>query len=434
MTDVVRTRVWSVAAPILVALACAVIAWLRMAPAARGVLWAEDGEVFLARAAHPDQMSAWIFTPYDGYVHALPQLVALIVWALFPTKLFAVAVTAVCCLISGAVAGAVFALTRDWNLSLIGRLVLAASTVLAAGLSAEVLGNLASLHLFLLWLMPFILLARPRTRAGAIVLAAAAFAIGVSEIQSFVFAPLLLWRWRRPDRWPVIAGVAAASAIQLVAVLGGSRTRGTPASVASVVDGYFLQVPLTGLVGSGRRAAVIVAHAGWPIAYAAVMPFVLCAAWYAWRSWRRTALVLLFIGGSIVLWCAGFAVNFNDSFDFADLHGAQLIAASAQLRYAIIPTLLLLGVLALAIGARPRASHQSHRVRLGQAAVLVATLAVFAVGLMTPANSLRASGPNWRAEIEQAQRTCADDADLTVVIATAPTPWEVQLDCALINS
>lgn len=419
---------WRWAAPVLVAVGGAVVLWLRLDPVARQTLWAEDGAVFLDRAAHPAQLPLWIFTPYDGYTHALPQSIALILWGALPAAWFASAVTVVACAVAGAVAGGVFAFTARWGMTLGGRLLLAGITVLAPNLSAEVAGNLANLHWFLLWLTPFALLVRPRTWPGAAGMGVLLFVIGTSEVQSLLFAPLLLWRIRERRRWPMAAGLVGAGVVQLAAILAGSRDRGSPPSLSSLVDGYFLQTALTAIVGTGRRASLLVAHVGWIVAYAAIVPFLACAVWFAWRSRRRALLVGLFLVSSVGLWSAGFIVNYAPTFDYARLSGSGALGGVSQLRYAVVPVMFLLGTVALAIGRR---RPGRGRADLSPAALVALALTVVVLGASFGVSDhpQRADGPIWSEEVD-ASAACGQSGESAVRIPIAPQGWSVDLPCA----
>lgn len=418
-----------VVATVAVGVFVAVVAFLRLSPVARATIWAEDGAVFIARAAEPALLTRWIFTPYDGYTHALPQLIGIVAWNFVPISFIAIAVTAACCAVVGAVAAGVFSLTARWGLNIPGRLFLAAITVLVPDLTFEVLGNLANLHWFLLWLTPFVLLTRPRTWGGAVGLGVLVFAIATSEIQSFVFAPLLLWHLRDRLRWPMVAGMLAAGVLQGMAVLGGSRDRGSRPSLSSIIDGYFLQVPLTGFAGTGQGASALVAHSGWLIAYAAAVPFAICGLWYAGRSRRRAAVVALFVGASGVLWIAGFAINYDDSWNYAHMDPGALAAGIAQLRYAVVPTMFLFALIGLAVGG-DRAPR--HRLSPAASGALIVAACTLIASFHVANGASRPGGPTWAHGIQAARVTCQDPAITRAEVPIAPAPWTVGLSCDLL--
>ncbi len=418
----VRRELWLSLAIAVVATA---FAWFRMNSTARGTMWAEDGPVFSARSLDPAAKPAGIFTPYDGYTHALPQLISDAVWAVVPIADVAAAFALASCVVAGGVAALVFALTGPWRLHIVGRLILAAVTVAVPNATFEVLGNLANLHWFLLWLAPFLFVFRPRTWPTSVVAAVGVFLVVTSEIQSLLFAPLILIGIR--ERRKILPGVAVAAgaAVQLLALSQGSRTRGTPPDWLAVIDGYFLHAPLTGLTGVGQGSSALVAYVGWDIAYAAALPFLVCAVWYAWGSRRRALTVAAIGAASVILWVAGFAINYHVSFDYPEFSDSDLTRGVAQLRYAIVPTMLLFAFVGLAVGRgmRERAS------RGAASATTVLCAAVLLAGFHVSDGGVRGNGPGWAAGIATARAECEDGLAQKVDIPLSPSPWSLTVPC-----
>ncbi|MFT4211438.1 MAG: hypothetical protein QM626_06150 [Microbacterium sp.] len=400
-------------------------AWFRLPASARNAMWGEDAAIFSDRALHPELAPYGPLTAYDGYTHLLPQLLADFLWRVAPAEYMAQAFTAAACLVAGAVAVGIFLLTARWNLNLLGRILLASLTVLTPGLSFEVLGNLANLHWFLLWLTPFLYFFRPRRWWSAIVAGCVAYIATATEVQSLLFAPLLLWRIRDRRRWPMIGGAALGTLGQAFALAGGSRERGDGVALLDTVFGYFLQVPLAGLTGTGQAASAMVAYSGWIAAFIAILPFVLCAIWFAWGSWRRMAVVVIFGMSSAVIWSAGFIINYAPTYAWRSEGAQDLIDGVPLLRYAAIPTMFLFGIVALAIGRARRSALGARGIALG---VAVVCLAVLAVGYRVPIAGLRAQGPDWTAGYQNAEIACEEGA-ASVAIPAAPSGWEVSSSC-----
>jgi len=418
-----------VSPPLVFALAF-LAAWFRLPARARDSFWAEDARIFSARALHTSDLPWSIFTPYDGYVHAVPQTLAIGLWATVPTEAMAVAFTAAACAITALVAALVFALTEHWRINRTGRLFLAFTTVMVPGLSYEVLGNLANAHWFLLWLAPFLLLARPRSWWTSPLLGLTALAVLSTEIQAALFLPLLLWRIRDRKRWPIVAGAVLGTAIQAVALVQGGRTT-TGAhlpTLASVLDGYFLQVPLVGLTGSGEAASAQVAYSGWLAAYAAVVPFVVGAFWWAWRrtSYRLAAAGIVL--ASVIIWSAGYALNRASDFDFSRADHATLLDGVPLLRYAIVPSMLLFALIGLAIGGCDLNRDRLSRAIAVSALVVSTALAIvhYRVDVPTP----RFDGPVWSQSVQDAQEEC-DLGAHTIDVRVAPLygTWTLPLPC-----
>ncbi|MFT4232714.1 MAG: hypothetical protein QM606_08090 [Leucobacter sp.] len=409
------------------------VAWFRVPPSARDVLWAEDARIFLQRAAD-HALPEWISTPYAGYSHAVPQATASLVWDLVPIELRAVAVTAAACVIVGSVAGLIFLFTRDWGLGLAGRLLFAGITVLAPGLGYETLGNLTNLHWYLLWLAPFLFLFRPRSWWVSALLCVVALFLLATEIQAVLFLPLLLWSVRDLRRWPIAAGAVLGAGIQVVAYVSHEAVRGqSGANLSATLLGYLLQVPLTAFTGSGPSSSALVGRAGWWIAVTALIPFLACAVWFAWASIRRALLASLFLVASIIIWSTGFWLNFLPEFDFAALSDADLRSGVPLLRYATPAVMFLFAPVALAIGRIHMACASAPGVATTAIAVLLC-LAVFTAGLIRADHPIRADGPTWRSLLPTARTMCDSAGTDSAIIQAAPHGWSIAVPCRVLQN
>jgi len=425
-------RVATVLLPIGVFALAAVAAYLRLPAVSRDTFWAEDARTFSERALNPDSLPWSVFTSYDGYVHVLPQATAWVMWHVLPIPVehMAKAFTIASCLIAAAVAVGIFLLTAAWGLNLLGRLLLAFTTVLVPGLSYEVLGNLANVHWFLLWLAPFLFLCRPRRWWTSGLVGVIAFVVISSEVQAILFAPLLLWKLTDRRRWPIFAGAFLGGLVQGIAVLGGGRqTWGTGLpTVVSILDGYAMQVPLLGLAGTGQSASTIVAYSGWAAAFAALTPFVISAIWWSGRSRRRTLVSAGLLVASLAIWTAGYALNMNSAFDFSTADRATLLAGVPLLRYAIVPLMLLFATVGLAVGSVRLTARGFQRAT----AIAVAAMCVicFAVNYRVEVPTLRSVGPTWTEGLAQARLDCTKSASESVEIPIAPVQyWTFTIDC-----
>ncbi|MFT4306918.1 MAG: hypothetical protein QM604_08510 [Microbacterium sp.] len=420
-----RPVVSSFLVPTLIAIVATALAWGRLGEVSRQTMWAEDAALFSQRAVDPDRLSYGVFTAYAGYTQFAPQLLAVAIWQLVPIDHIATAVTLAACACAGAIAAGVYVLTAGWSLHRSGRVLLALVTVLSPGLAFEALGNLANLHWFFLWLSPFLFLFRPRRWPSALVLAAVGFVAVTTEIQAVLFAPLLLRGIRDRRRWPLVAAVFAGACLQAAAFLNDQGTRGGGApSWRSVVFGYFLQVPLVALTGSGEAASGIVGYSGWSFALLAVVPFLICGVWFGWRSRPRAVLVSLFLGASVVLWCTGLAVNYFPVYAYADMTKAELQSGVGLLRYATVPIMFLFAaaVLAAARVRRPRPTAPA-------VAVLVLLVGLLAVSYDVPGHAPREAGPTWSSTLSEARALCAGDPDGSTQLGAAPAGWSVTVPC-----
>ncbi|WP_278101015.1 hypothetical protein AB0870_04195 [Microbacterium proteolyticum] len=402
------------------------LAWFRLSGAERGTMWAEDASIFSARALDPSQLTLGIFTPYAGYTHAVPQAIASFVWWAIPTSDVAVAFTAASCAVAAGVGVLIYFLTGHWRLHPAARVALGSVSVLAPGLAYEVLGNLANIHWLLLWLTPFLFLARPRSWVSSVLLGIVAFFTVATEIQSAVFSPLLIWRLRDRRRWPIIVGAAAGAAFQASAYLQstGGRGAGHP-SLSTLVDGYFLQAPLVALTGTGQGASALVGYSGWDIAYLSIVPFVIGAVWFILNRRRPAALVVVALfGASVAIWAAGFWLNFFPQFDFSTMDPGTLKGGVPLLRYSIVPIMLLWALIALGAG-----SARDRRLGAKGIATLLLMASVFAFSYRVDDHSAREMGPTWSPEIGRAEVQCDIGTTEDVVIPVAPATWSVEVPC-----
>jgi hypothetical protein len=425
---------------VAVGVIAAVLAWVRLDARTRGVVWAEDGRFLEDRLGSAPLVS--LVDPYQGYLHLLPRSIVEVA-VLLPTRDYAVAVTAMCCLVVGVVAGLVHTCSRDVLRTRAARVAAAMVTVLVPTGAAEALGNTANLHWFLLWLTPWVLLCRPAARWQGLVLGAVLLVIGLSEIQAVYFVPLLLLSLRDRLRWPMIAGLLAGVTAQLVASASTGRPAstadtGTP-TLADLVQGYglhvFLQMwrPAVGGVGD-----LLVEH-GWSLVVLASLPFLLLLGVLALGAVRAVAarrtgwsndlvLTLVLLVGAVVPYVVGLVLNFRPFLAFSDID-LETLAVFAPLRYALVPSMFVLAAVVVVADRLARRPGRGGALLAGGLLVALAALLVVHVDA-GPTN--RSGYPGWAAGIAAAERECRDGAD-HVVVGIAPESWEVEMTCAQVT-
>jgi hypothetical protein len=413
-----RELVYAAAVGIL----AAVLAWLRLDGRTRGVVWAEDGWFLQNRLDGGPLVS--VFRPYEGYLHVLPRTVIELA-ALVPLEDYAVTVTALCCLVVGAVGTLTYVCSRDVVRSRAARVVLGLVPVLVPVVSAEVLGNTANLHWFLLWLTPWVLLCRPTTRRAGWALAALLLVITLSETQSAMFLPLLLVGLRDRLRRPMVAAFLAGVATQVAVLLvEGRRTavldEGDP-SLLDLVQGYGLHVFLQMFRPAAAGVGDVLVERGWSLVVAASVPFLLVlVALVATTRRRGDWPVTLAIGaGALVPFVAGMVLNFRSFLAFSDF-GFETLAIFAPLRYAVVPAMFVLAAAVVVADRAPRV--------LG-APLLVGVLVV---GLwhLELGSTNRSDGPGWARGVQRAEAECRRTDRETAEVRTSPETWEVVVSCA----
>lgn len=422
--------------PVLAA-ALALVLWVRVDPLSRDTIWAEDGRDFLQGALDG---AGW-FTPYAGYQHLVPRMVAAAVVALAPVSGFAVAITAGATLIAGMIGALVYACSATTPLSRPARLALATITVAAPAATVEVSGNLGNLHWLLLWLSPWLFLAKPRSWWSSAVLAVVTFLVTATEIQSLVFAPLLLFGWRSRMRWPLRATAVAGLSLQIATTLLFPRAtapRSHP-SAMTVWDGYLLQAVDAAWLHPLARITALIAEQGWWVAAALAIPFAVSLVGVVAASRRTRWLALMLALTSAILWTLGFVANASIDFDWAHWAVGRIPSIGSS-RYGVVPSMLVLAVVVIAVD---RLLSSSSAVRGGAAVVRIvagcALIALIGSAVLSSQDAAgltrRSQGPSWSQGVTTAAATCTTDAG-SRRIATAPDRpmWAVRVPCSLLRA
>lgn len=420
-----RTGAAEASVAAVVGIVVALTSWFRMSPTTRGTIWAEDGRTFIGDALAT--AGPTLFRPYDGYLHLVPRLAGEAVTALVPVPSYALAMAALSCLVAAAVAALVYVLARDVVEARGVRAALALVTALVPALPVEVLGNMANIHWYFLWLTPWLLLHRPRGRRSAWFLAAVALVAALTEAQTVYFAPLLLWRWRDRAYWPVRIGLVVGLAAQTLAVLAAPRPErpGEVAEAGDLLAGFAANAVMTVWVGTGEAMAEALDRWGWT---AALVPGAIVVACFLLLLVRGTATQRIFAlaaaAGAILAWVVPMTVNRRGDLEF--LRPDAAFESVPILRYAVVPSMLLLAlvVVGLAVLAGRGVSY-----RVIALVVIAPVIAVAATNLRVEEEH-RAGGPLWFAEVTTGREICASTETASVDLALAPPGWALTLPCA----
>lgn len=442
MRPATRTGVWSGVAAVAILIAGSLAAWLRLPAATHDTLWAEDARDFLGDAVRDGPIQA-LFKPYAGYLHTVPRIIAGLTEYFAPVNAWAMVMAGASCLVVGCVAALIFFCARDSVPWLPARVALASITVLVPLAPHEVLGNTANLHWYFLWLTPWALLHRPRSRLGAWLLGFVLILATLTEIQMVLFLPLVLWKWRDPVRLPVRGLYLLGLATQIVTTLISPRgpSQGSPVGLASLVDGYLINSVMTLWISTAPAIGRMLAGFGSLAGVALLLPFLAAAAWGWWRGTavQRMTIATLLVG-SVVLYATAVEVSPGTFYDYASL--ALLDRADPWLaRYGVVPSMFLLALVPVAVAAgrhRRRNDTPTTRRRLRRTvswAVLVTLLALMLVQF-SPSSTRRDHGPLWQPQVAAARETCRTERP-THVIALAGAPaseWKVDLPCSRLDS
>ena len=378
-------------------------------------LWAEDGHVFVQCAAQ--RGIGCLGTQWDGYLHVVPRLLALIVSAL-PVGSWAIAASML------AIAVAAVALTVIWTAAawlLPGGLMRAAVvfvTAASAAMQREVAGNLANLHWFLLAAALALALNPAAGRGRAVTLGRSCWLLATCLSDPFgallvaAFVTGMVVRARRRGRWQfadlALAGaLLAASAIQLAVVATSPRAdAGDRIGMARALRLYADTVVRVGWLGPRRGASALAL-----VAILGCLALIVAGVWHGppRRDARRVAGAAALLAASPAFYLILVLLD----------HGAPL-------RYAAVPFLFVV------VGGTALMAEACAGWARGQIAALglvTAVLAVMvAVGPYPPLVS--ESGPAWHTAVAAARASCRAGHDVVEPVDIAPGPeWALHLSC-----
>lgn len=411
------------------------LSWFRLPEVTRGTLWAEDAAVFLA-----DTMSigAWqsIADPYAGYLHTIPRLVSGIAYTVAPIDAYATLVSFLSCVVVAAVSVGTYFLSAQIFPHRSYRLMLALIPVLVPVGPLEVLGNVANLHWYLLWLCPWLLVYEPRGWAGRAGLFVATLAAATTEIIVGIFLPLALWSLVKRRNYAAPLALVAGIGLQLLATVADPRYAETPRldsmQPLSVIYGFILQAVGSIWEPDARTMALNIVTFG---GFAVVVPSIIVLGLLAYITiYGRATLkvaALYAAGAAAACWAAATVLNPSPEFDFANFSRDDWLSGFTFFRYAVTPSMFLLALVPMACAvAEGRGIIGRNRARY-LAPVL---MAVFLSTSYFEAMPARQTGPEWTTGVRAAAAQCAADPSLTeAVIAVTPATWQVAVPCWVLS-
>jgi hypothetical protein len=353
-------------------------------------VWAEDRGVYVPEAlAHP-----WhLLQSYGGYLQLVPRLIGQVA-TLVPIRDASVVLAAGGALVASscglfayhACAGQV---SSRWLRALLGL-----SVVLLPVAQLEIADNGVNSIWYLLAVLFWAALWRPRTRAGAAVAAIVAFAAAASTSLGLLFAPLFAARAivvpRRLREHAATAGWAVGSLLQVAVIVTSHQSRLRPHDPVDAVLHYTHDVLLPALgwhLSWLLRDAVGLAGA---TALTGGLIFVVLAAAAITQPGRCRVFVVTAVVTGLVF------TAFTSAFAWDGVGQRVTVRAEHGARYSTMPILLLDAALIVAADAYARRWWPRPRA----IAAVTALVAVLAVGWATDFRYpvRRLSGPNsaWK--------------------------------------
>ena len=390
--------------------------------AATSSFWAEDGEI-LYQAVIAHSFLAAVTTPYDGYLQLVPRLAIELTHLAGVARASAIAALAGD-LILAACSLTVFHAARGLLPSVFSRVLLVAAMVLLPLANGELLNDIINTPWWLLFACFWVLLWRPRTRAGLAFAAAFCFLTAASTPVAAFYLPIVAARWvalPRLREQAAAVGLITGLALQLPAIItapsGGSVY---PHSTSHIASLFLLRVATGSLAGVAGVNA-LVAHAS---TIGIVLGIVLLVATGGLVVVCRSLQVRLFAAAALYACVVLFAFELWYRGAGLWMNGEPAIYGG---RYAAVPLLLLLSLLVMLAG------RWASRGKLALGTVLLAACLVPAWAIDFQTANWRAAGPDWPADVAAARAQCPSSGLGTIRIPTAPAGWSVLVPCALLR-
>ena len=381
--------------PVVVVGAAALSLLRQVGAGALDTVYAEDGTVFLADAYRESTLDA-IATPYAGYLHLVPRMLAEIVASL-PVSAAATGLAVSAALVTGLLALLVYhasgtSLTSPW-----ARFLAAAVVVLVPVGQEEIPNSIANLHWPMLYALFWVLLWEPASRwvRPPIVLL-----IVLSDILTVVFLPLALWRWWKKRDHLTLAAFGVGLAVQASAVLFGQSERAFSPEPVMWAPWWVIRAVPTGFLGERwfgtggvDTAWLLLAGVAWVI----LLGFVLAS----WKSLSWKSITALAVVHCVAVYALPVALS-----------------GQATSRYAAAPAMLLIaGLAVLLFEGKPKPT-------VAGIVFVVLCAAVWGANLRVP-NS-RSAGPMWS---DQIQTQSCDGGQASIQVSPQDKGWKLAVPC-----
>jgi hypothetical protein len=132
--------------------------------------------------------------------------------------------------------------------------------------------------------------------------------------------------------------------------------------------------------------------------------------------------------GAVVPFAAALVLNFHPWLAFSGYSATEL-AKFGPLRYAVVPSMFLIAMVAVAADRLARRPALWGSVA---AALLLLGLGALVLVHAGPGPTGRSGGPRWSTEVDGAEQQCAAGAT-TVTIPISPQGWQVAVACQTLD-
>lgn len=402
----------------------AAVAFLLLIPAGWARLdhlWGEDGARFMVDAVRFPALGNLV-TPYDGYLHTVPRLVAQVV-ALLPIEWTAAAFAIAAAMLRALVALIAFAGSQTYIKSAPLRFALAALVIVLPAGNSEPLNNIANLHWFLLYGAFWALLWR---NAPRVPVALFVFLAAVSSPLALILVPIALVRLFLPRKEVPITFLAGL-AVQSTAMLLTTRKAYSHDAVdpVQVLLASLLRLPVVAVTGSERVSAFYPAQGNLVILGALLLVALPVAAGLRFGNRAGRALVLLAGAYSVLIIVACLVLNWSHL-----LQVQQPEAVMRGQRYSILPCLFLYTAIFVGLDATPSKLWERVVVSVGRYAIGIAVVVSIFGHLRTPSTVL--NGISWHDGLARARAECAAGAP-EARLEHQPDGWFFVVPCRSVS-
>lgn len=399
----------------------AVSCFVRIPSAHHDVVWAEDANIFLDENL---RYGPWetLFRGYAGYQHLVPRLVSSLILATRPLDEYATTVFLVCSVIVGLIGAAVFWLSRDVIPWLPARVALAVIPFVIPATTPEIIGNMADIHSYFMWLAPWLFFYRARSWWSATAWGVVAFLTVMTEVQTILFLPLILMCWGRRNRysWP-IAGAFVIGAIWQVATILTVQRQSSAAwlGISSIVQGWLINTVMPLLIASTSAVKHQLQTTGLIIPLLIMIPFVLAfLAALIWGTGRQRILVITLALASAAIYAGGATVDGSWYFRYAEAE-VPMWERILNVRYGASSGMMLAGVVpvAAAVLMAARFSRRWQRVT-AQIVAWVGVIGLIVVLALASTRSESSRGwveGQWSAAVQSAVISCAEQDPAAII-------------------
>ncbi len=421
LRETLKLKGWERGVLFLAFLALAIILQLlRVGPSgAFNSLWAEDGSVFLERAMTHDFFSA-LTTPWSEYLVVVQSLIGEI-GALAPLRDAPAVMNLAAALVVALSGLAIWFAGAAHIRSPYLRALLVTLTVLVPVGSIEAVVSPTNVSWFMAVAVFWLLLWRPATAMGACLSAGLILLTGFSTPAIFFFVPIAILRAVaiRDRRDALIVGTfALATVAQVVTVLNSPHI-----SVNAWTGGIlttFLQRVISGSVLGLELSGSLWIHWGWPFLIAITVAVTACLIVLALRAASSRLFAAIAIATSVVMFLGS-----SYQRGLGGMAWPVGVYSNIGARYAVVPTLLLIGAGLALIDARHRSSN-------GRPVIEMAIVAVLLVPLITSFDvdvGDARGGPPWDDSLKAATRSCEAKHLAEIPVYTAPAGWTMNISC-----